>query len=78
MLTLALTLVVSTPPAALPVDKIEWRRRTLVEFSAVRLRGEVIGPATSYVQGRRTARFRSLIRLRQDFRPELATSVDNL
>jgi hypothetical protein len=59
-----------------PRSEVRYTQRTLVEFSNLEITGEVVRPSMTLIQGRRSARFRSLIRYRGDFRPELLRSID--
>ena len=80
MFSLLLMTFMQIPPPA-PVQepsRIEWRRRTLIRFGEVEVLGKVTGPSGAYVRARRAAQFRCLVRVRRDFNPELAASVDNL
>lgn len=61
-----------------PKDTVRFQRRTLIEFSDVEVTGEVTRPEATLVNARTGARFRSLIRYRGDFRPELLSSLDAL
>ena len=59
-------------------DKVVVRKRTVIDFNDVTIEGELTKPEGSYVLNRNKARFPSLIRLRDDFNPELQKSADNL
>lgn len=59
-------------------DKVVVRKRTVIDFNDVTVEGELTKPEGSYVLNRNKARFPSLIRLRDDFNPELQKSADNL
>jgi hypothetical protein len=59
-------------------DRIVVRKRTIVDFNDVTVEGELVRPEGSYVLDRNRTRFRSLVRLRNDFNPELQKSADNL
>jgi hypothetical protein len=58
--------------------EVVYERTTHVEFSTIRVDGEIARPAGSYVAVRGRTRFRCLVRVRGDFRPELDASLDNL
>lgn len=53
-------------------------KRTIIEFSELRLSGEVVRPSDAFILVPKRSRFRSLIRLRGDFAPELLRSVERL
>ena len=59
-------------------DKVVVRKRTVIDFNDVTVEGELTKPEGSYVLERSPTRFDSLIRLRDDFNPELQKSADNL
>jgi hypothetical protein len=59
-------------------DKVVVRKRTVIDFNDVTVEGELTKPEGSYVLDRNRTRFPSLIRLRDDFNPELQKSADNL
>ena len=59
-------------------DKVVVRKRTVIDFNDVTVEGELTRPEGSYVLNRNRTRFPSLIRLRDDFNPELQKSADNL
>ena len=59
-------------------DKIVVRKRTVIDFNDVTVEGELTKPEGSYVLDRSRTRFRSLVRLRENFNPELQKSADNL
>ena len=71
------------PPAPSPrvvqePDKVIVRKRTVIDFSDVTVEGELTKPEGSYLLNRNKTRFQSLIRLRDNFNPELQKSADNL
>jgi len=59
-------------------DKVIVRKRTVIDFNDVTVEGELTKPEGSYVLDRNRTRFPSLIRLRDNFNPELQKSADNL
>ena len=59
-------------------DKVVVRKRTVIDFNDVTVEGELTKPEGSYVLNRNRIRFQSLIRLRDNFNPELQKSADNL
>ena len=59
-------------------DKIVIRKRTVIDFNDVTVEGELTKPEGSYLMNRNKTRFQSLIRLRDNFNPELQKSADNL
>ena len=59
-------------------DKVVVRKRTVIDFNDVTVEGELTKPEGSYLMNRNKTRFESLIRLRDNFNPELQKSADNL
>jgi hypothetical protein len=59
-------------------DKVIVRKKTVVDFNDVTVEGELTKPEGSFLSTRSRTRFRSLIRLRDNFNPELQKSADNL
>ena len=59
-------------------DKVVVRKLTVIDFNDVTVEGELTKPEGSYVLNRNRIRFQSLIRLRDNFNPELQKSADNL
>jgi hypothetical protein len=59
-------------------DKVVYKKKTVIDFNDVTLEGELTKPEGSYVLNRKKTKFTSLIKLRDNFLPELQKSVDNL
>ncbi len=59
-------------------DKVIVRKRTVIDFNDVTVEGELTKPEGSYLLNRNKTRFQSLIKLRDNFNPELQKSADNL
>ena len=59
-------------------DRVEYQKKTVIDFSDVNIEGELTKPEGSYIKNRKKTRFRSLIELRGNFRPELRRSVSRL
>ena len=59
-------------------DKTVFRKKTVIDFTDVAVEGELTKPEGSYVLNRKKTRFNSLIKVRDNFVPELQKSVDNL
>lgn len=66
------------PEAPTTTDAVVYAHRTVLDFSAITLTGEVERPAGSYVTARKKPKFRTLIRVRGGFLPELLRSPDAL
>ncbi|HZX95641.1 MAG TPA: hypothetical protein VFE90_14055 [Myxococcales bacterium] len=59
-------------------DKVIVRKKTVIDFNDVTVEGELTRPEGSYLLNRGRTQFESLIRLRDNFNPELQKSADNL
>ena len=59
-------------------DKVVVRKKTVIDFTDVAVEGELTKPEGSYVLNKKQAQFKSLIKVRDNFQPELQKSVDNL
>ena len=86
MRRLALVVLIAlAAPAALAedtvvteADKTVFNKKTVIDFSDVNIEGELTKPEGSYIKNRKRTRFRNLIELRGNFRPELKRSVGAL
>ena len=59
-------------------EKVEYMKRTVIDFSDVTIEGEMIRPEGSYLMNRKKTNFSKLIRARDNFVYEMMGSVDNL
>ena len=59
-------------------DKIEYKKKTIIDFSDVTIQGELTKPEGSYLLNRKKTNFTSLLKIRGNFLPELFNSLDNL
>ncbi|MBI2375953.1 MAG: hypothetical protein HYV07_18310 [Deltaproteobacteria bacterium] len=59
-------------------DKVEYKKKTIIDFSDVTIQGELTKPEGSYLLNRKKTKFKSLLKLRGNFLPELVNSMDNL
>lgn len=59
-------------------DKEVYKKRTIIDFSDVTIEGELTKPQGSYISIRRGSKFNKLIKIREDFKPEMDMSLDNL
>ena len=64
--------------ATVEADKTVYSKKTVIDFSDVSIEGELTKPEGSYIKNRKKTRFRNLIELRGNFRPELSRSVSKL
>ncbi len=59
-------------------DKTVFRKKTVIDFTDVAVEGELTKPEGSYSVSKKKTTFRTLIKRRDNFNPELQKSVDNL
>ncbi len=59
-------------------DRVIVKKKTTIDFTDMAVEGELTKPEGSYVLNRKKTDFQSLIRVRDNFNPELQKSVDNL
>jgi len=80
----ALSLVFAAPAALAEekviheADKTIVRKKTMIDFTDVAVEGDLTKPEGSYVLDRNKTRFQSLVKIRDNFVPELQKSADNL
>ncbi|MDP7039662.1 MAG: hypothetical protein QGI45_10925 [Myxococcota bacterium] len=59
-------------------DDVKYKKRTVIDFSEALIEGELTKPEGSYIVNRKVSRFSSLIKLRENFVPELLSTPDHL
>jgi hypothetical protein len=59
-------------------DKTVFRKKTVIDFTDVAVEGELTKPEGSYAISKKKTSFKSMIKVRENFVPELQKSVDNL
>ncbi len=59
-------------------DTTSFKKKTVIDFSDVTIEGELTKPEGSYLLNRKKTNFNSLLKIRQNFLPELQYSMDNL
>jgi hypothetical protein len=59
-------------------DVTKFKKKTVIDFSDVTIQGELTKPEGSYLLNRKKTNFRSLLKTRTNFLPELLNSTDNL
>lgn len=80
----ALSLVWAAPAAMAEekviheADKTIVRKKTVIDFTDVAVEGDLTKPEGSYVLDRNKTRFQSLVKIRDNFVPEMQKSADNL
>lgn len=83
--TVALSMAIAAPAFAQgkvnvvqEADKTVYRKKTVIDFTDVAVEGELTKPEGSYAISKKKTSFKSLIKVRDNFVPELQKSVDNL
>ena len=59
-------------------DKTVFRKKTVIDFTDVAVEGDLTKPEGTYTLSKKKTKFGNLIKVRQDFVPELRDSKDNL
>ncbi len=59
-------------------DVTKYKKKTIIDFSDVTIQGELTKPEGSYLLNRKKTNFKSLLKIRGNFLPELFNSIDNL
>ncbi len=59
-------------------DKTVFRKKTVIDFTDVAVEGELTKPEGSYAISKKKTTFKTLIKVRDNFNPELQKSTDNL
>ena len=59
-------------------EEVVYQKTTIIDFSDVTITGELTKPEGSYLMNKKKASFDLLIRVRDNFLPEMLKSVDNL
>ena len=59
-------------------DTTSFKKKTVIDFSDVTIEGELTKPEGSYLLNRKKTNFTSLLKIRENFLPELQYSTDDL
>jgi hypothetical protein len=59
-------------------DKTVFKKKTVIDFNEVAVDGELTKPEGSYTISKKKTTFRTLLKIRDNFYPELQKSADNL
>ncbi len=59
-------------------DRTVYKRKTVIDFSDLTIQGELTKPEGSYLLNRKRTKFKTLLKIRANFLPELFNSTDNL
>ena len=73
-----LALLLSSTALAQTKTDVRYKRKTLVDFSDVSITGEIQHPELVLIQSRNRAKFRSLVRSRADFVPEMLEPLEQI
>jgi hypothetical protein len=65
-------------PAQDPKERVIYKKRTIIDFTGALIEGDLMKPEGSYVVSRKVSRFSTLIRLRENYLPELIASPNEL
>ena len=58
--------------------KVIYKKKTEIDFEKLDIEGELVKPAGALVLERKRANFNPLIKLRQNFNPEMTESVKDI
>ncbi len=59
-------------------ERVVYKKKTVIDFTDVIIEGELTKPEGSYIVNRKLSKFSSLIKLRENFVPELLASPNQL
>ena len=72
------TVAVAQEKVTREADKTVFRKKTTIDFTDVANDGELTKPEGSYSVSKKKTTFKTLIKVRDNFNPELQKSVENL
>ncbi len=78
ILCLMSTAAVAEDKVTREADKTVFRKKTTIDFTDVAIDGELTKPEGSYSVSKKKTTFKTLIKVRDNFNPELQKSVENL
>ncbi len=81
LIAVALAMPVAAQEAAVAeetAEEVVYKKTTIIDFSDVTITGELTKPEGSYMMNKKNANFNLLIRVRDNFLPEMIKTVDNL
>jgi hypothetical protein len=58
--------------------KVTYKQKTEIDFEGLDVNGELVKPSSALVLDRKKASFNPLIKLREDFNPEMEQSIDEV
>jgi hypothetical protein len=65
-------------PAGAPPPDVKYKQKTVYDFEDDIVEGDLVRPDGTYVDTRRRAKTSSLIKIRENFIPEMIKSVEDL
>jgi hypothetical protein len=78
LVSLFATLAFAEDKVVREADKTVFRKKTTIDFTDVAIDGELTKPEGSYSVSKKKTTFKTLIKVRDNFNPELQKSVENL
>jgi len=78
VLSLVSTAAFAADEVVREADKTVFRKKTTIDFTDVAIDGELTKPEGSYSVSKKKTTFKTLIKVRDNFNPELQKSVENL
>lgn len=78
ILSLVSTAALADDKVVREADKTVFRKKTTIDFTDVAIDGELTKPEGSYSVSKKKTTFKTLIKVRDNFNPELQKSVENL
>ncbi len=78
ILSLVSTAALAEDKVVREADKTVFRKKTTIDFTDVAIDGELTKPEGSYSVSKKKTTFKTLIKVRDNFNPELQKSVENL
>jgi hypothetical protein len=78
LLAVVLVLGVGLAASAQEDDSVIYKKKTVYNFEDDTITGDLTRPDQEFLTGRKMARHKSLIRIRQDFKERVFQSVKNL
>jgi hypothetical protein len=58
--------------------KVTYKQKTEIDFEGLDVNGEMVKPQSALVLDRKKASFNPLIKMREDFNPEMEQSIDEV
>jgi hypothetical protein len=78
MKRLVFAILVAAPALASAQDRIEYKKRTVLDLTGATIEGELVKPEGSYIVNRKLSKFTQLIQTRQSYLDEIRISHNDL